>query len=81
MHPRRTSKVARETRRKGTLRAKRTSVAEEETAKEKESVNAAPAGEVPDRKTEPREGVRHTRPRSPAAKAAERPHRRRMGRK
>ncbi len=81
MHPRRTSKLARETRRKGTLRAKRTSMAEEETAKEKEIVTTAPEGEVADRKKQSREGVRHTRPRSPAEKAEERPHRRNMGRK
>ena len=81
MHPRRTSKLARETRRKGALRPKRTSTAEEETTKEKESVTTAPAGEVPEKKPESREGVRHTRPRSPAEKAEERPHRRKTGRK
>ena len=76
MHPRRTSKLARKTRREGALRPKRTSMAEEETAKEKESIapSALAEGEEAAAKKS-RDGVRHTRPRTPASKAAERPRR------
>jgi len=65
MHTRRTSKLARATRKKGGLRKKRTSMAEEETTKEKESMGR-PATLAEEEAHAPkkgrREGVRHTRP-------------------
>ncbi|HZV00409.1 MAG TPA: hypothetical protein VFF73_27090 [Planctomycetota bacterium] len=52
MHPRRTSKLERKTRRQGDLRKKRTSMAEEETTLEKESMAkpAVTAGEPAEEK-------------------------------
>ena len=75
MHKRRTSKLARETRRSGALRDKRTSMAEEETTKEKATIAKTGSAEtVSGRKRTAREGTRHTHPRSLASKGEEWPH-------
>jgi len=74
MHKRRTSKLARETRRKGDVREKRTSMAEEETTKEKESMRSPPAETVSDQKKATQKEARHSHPRSLASNAEEWPH-------
>ena len=63
MHARRTSKLARKTRQEGGLRPRRTSMAEEETSKEKPSAAAeATREETPRaRKTTARAESRHRR--------------------
>jgi hypothetical protein len=71
MHTRRTSKLARETRHEGHLRVKRTSIAEEETTKEKESM-AEPAAEKKPTVRSKKMGRgtgRRTRTHSPESKA------------
>ena len=70
MHPRRTSKLDRETRRQGDLRKKCTSTAEEETTLEKESM-AKPieTDAEPVEKKAMRHGAAHTRKHSKAGKA------------
>lgn len=71
MHTRRTSKLDRETRRTGDLRKKRTSMAEEETTLEKESMAKPEVTEAePVEKKAMRHGASKTRKHSKSGKAS-----------
>jgi hypothetical protein len=69
VHPRRTSKLERKTRRKGDLRKKRTSMAEEETTLEKESMATRPTEGEPGQEEAMRHGASHARKQSKRGKA------------
>ena len=69
MHKKRTSKLARETRRKGGLRTKRTSMAEVETGVKESMAEATVPEAEPVRKKATRHGASHTRKHTKAGKA------------